>query len=161
MGVSGSGKSFIGKKLADVLKCSFVEGDDYHSQSNKDKMHKGNPLDDMDRHQWLNDLKSYIESSSDTFVLSCSALKKSYRKILQTENHQTIFIHLELPTETLKKRLESRKGHFFSPSLLDDQLETLESITAEENGFTVYVDRDSEKIIAEIKTKLDDMHHHK
>ncbi|MDA7756836.1 hypothetical protein N8920_02945, partial [Opitutales bacterium] len=62
MGVSGSGKSFIGKKLADVLKCSFVEGDDYHSQSNKDKMHKGNPLDDMDRHQWLNELKTYIES---------------------------------------------------------------------------------------------------
>ena len=157
MGVSGSGKSFIGKSLAKELECDFIEGDDYHSIQNKAKMADGVPLSDEDRFAWLQHLRNILAISKKPTVLTCSALKKSYREKLSDHENQTLFIHLKGETEVIKNRLEGRAGHFFNPVLLHDQLKTLEGLTTDEIGFSVNIVEGSENIIAEIKSRLDDM----
>jgi carbohydrate kinase (thermoresistant glucokinase family) len=157
MGVSGCGKSLIGEKLAIHLKLNFVEGDDFHSVQNKQKMANGIALNDHDRYLWLKSLNQILTNSTKPMIVACSALKRSYRAILRDHNHKTIFIHLDGSREVLKSRLDGRKDHFFSPSLLDDQLSTLEILDSQENGFVVNIDQEQKKIIAEIETTLNDM----
>ena len=156
MGVSGSGKTLIGKKLSHQLKCQFIEGDEYHSVANKKKMESGTALDDKDRESWLASLQHCLCKSHEKLVLSCSALKRKYRTILSCNPHNTIFIHLDVTKHTLEDRLNVRKGHFFNPSLLQDQLNNLQELDASENGFSVNSEQNSEKIIADILSKLND-----
>lgn len=156
MGVSGCGKTLIGKKLAKEFGCQFIEGDDYHSAENKKKMECGMGLNDKDRQGWLIALRDCLSESSGLAVLSCSALKRSYRNILSTKPNQTVFIHLVLDQKKLEQRLKSRRGHFFNPSLLQDQLNTLEGLDSTEIGFTVNSDQNTENIIADILSKLND-----
>ena len=156
MGVSGCGKTLIGKKLAKKLAYQFIEGDDYHSLENKKKMESGQALDDMDREGWLASLEECLSESEQSVVLSCSALKRKYRKILNRNPYNTIFIHLDVTKNTLEDRLNVRKGHFFNPALLQDQLNTLEGLDSSENGFSVNSDQNPEKIIADILSKLND-----
>ena len=156
MGVSGSGKTLIGKKLSHQLKCQFIEGDEYHSVANKKKMESGTALDDKDRESWLASLQHCLCKSQEKLVLSCSALKRKYRTILSCNPHNTIFIHLDVTKHTLEDRLNVRKGHFFNPSLLQDQLNNLQELDASENGFSVNSEKNSEKIIADILSKLND-----
>ena len=156
MGVSGSGKTLIGKKLSHQLKCQFIEGDDYHSVANKKKMESGTALDDKDRESWLASLKECLSVSEESVVLSCSALKRKYRTILNGNPYNTIFIHLDVTKNTLEDRLNVRKGHFFNPVLLQDQLNVLERLDPSENGFSVNSDQNPEKIIADILSKLND-----
>jgi len=156
MGVSGCGKTLIGKKLAKEFAYQFIEGDDYHSLENKKKMESGQALDDKDRQSWLASLQKCLSESEQSVVLSCSALKKKYRKILNENPHHTTFIHLDVTKNTLENRLNVRKGHFFNPALLQDQLNTLEGLDSSENGFSVNSDLNPEKIIADILSKLND-----
>ena len=156
MGVSGCGKSLIGNKLAKEFACQFIDGDDYHSLENKRKMESGLALDDKDRENWLTSLQECLSESEQSVVLSCSALKRKYRKILNRNPYNTIFIHLDVTKNTLEKRLNARKGHFFNPVLLQDQLNILEGLDASEDGFSVNSDQNPEKIIADILSKLND-----
>ena len=157
MGVSGCGKSFIGQKLAHKLSFTFVDGDDFHSAQNKQKMVNGIPLNDQDRLSWLNQLRDLFSNAQNPTILACYALKKSYREILCDHSDDTIFIHLRGSQEVLQVRLATRKDHFFNPSLLYDQLATLEPLQPDERGFSIKIDQNWEKIIAEIEMKLNDV----
>jgi gluconokinase len=129
MGVSGCGKTTIGEMLAERLNCDFADADSFHSQANKDKMHKGIPLTDEDRWPWLKAIRaSIVEKQADgtTHVYACSALKRVYRDILREGDKDVTFVYLKGTPELLKERIKTRKGHFFDPALLQSQLDTLE-----------------------------------
>ena len=157
MGVSGCGKSFIGQKLAKQLNFVFTDGDDFHSDHNKQKMANGTPFNDHDRLSWLNKLRDLLSNAQNPTILACSALKKSYREILCDHSHDTILIHLTGSQKVLHDRLLTRKDHFFNPSLLYDQLATLEPLQPDERGFSIQIEQKWEKIIAEIEMKLNDV----
>ena len=128
-GVTASGKTSVGKSLSKKLKVPFYDADDFHPSSNIEKMKSGIPLNDSDRKPWLKTLRKNIESwqKNGSAILACSALKESYRSILMGDMKIPMqFILLQSPISTLKKRLETRKGHFISPTLLDSQIKTLE-----------------------------------
>ena len=128
MGVSGCGKTTLGKALADFLKHSFLEGDAFHSKKNIEKMERGTPLNDHDRIPWLVKLNKEILASGKTgVVVACSALKEKYRSSLSKGImlEKILWVYLYSDLNTLKKRLEKR-AHFMPASLLESQLEILE-----------------------------------
>jgi gluconokinase len=129
MGVSGCGKTTIGEMLAKKLNCDFADADSFHSQANKDKMHKGIPLNDEDRWPWLKAIRASIEqklADGETHVYACSALKRVYRDILRDGDKEVTFVYLKGTPELLRERIKTRTGHFFDPALLQSQLDTLE-----------------------------------
>lgn len=123
-GVSGSGKSTVGKLLAERLGCGFADADDFHPPENIAKMKAGIPLDDADRAGWLDALGRHL-ADRDSIVLACSALKRIYRDRLRELAGELEFVVLVLDKESLMQRLESRE-HFMPASLLESQLATLE-----------------------------------
>lgn len=128
-GVSGVGKTTVGKALAAKLRAEFADADDYHSQTNVAKMARGESLDDADREPWLRALRAAIEKwleSGVDVVLACSALKDAYRAQLSHGDARVRFALLEAPPEVIRERLERRHGHFAGPALLDAQLRALE-----------------------------------
>jgi len=128
MGVSGCGKTTVGKMLSEKLGWKYFEGDDYHSKENVEKMSKGVPLSDDDRKPWLLKLRSIIEdslASGTNIILSSSALKESYRKILKV-NDGVKFIYLKGSYELIESRMRLRKDHFMKPGMLRSQFEALE-----------------------------------
>jgi len=131
MGVAGSGKSTIAHALIALTGWQFAEGDDYHSEANRRKMHSGIPLTDADRIPWLISLHDVLtgwQRASVNGVLTCSALKQSYRDILAKDlpAGSYRFVLLEAPVSTLAARMTQRPGHFMNPALLQSQLDTLE-----------------------------------
>jgi gluconokinase len=129
MGVSGSGKSTLAAELVKRTGWSFAEGDDYHSQANRDKMAAGIALNDKDRQPWLNDLHEVLagwKSAGVSGILTCSALKASYRQRLTAGLHEVRLVWLDPPREQLEERLAHRAGHYMNPNLLGSQLATLE-----------------------------------
>ena len=131
MGVSGSGKSTIGKELAKALNFPFFDGDDYHPAANIKKMSTGKPLNDMDRKGWLHCLnKIALEHKDNGAVIVCSALKEKYRNQLKNNlDSNCIFLYLKGSLEEISNRLSERKGHFMPKELLASQFETLEEPT--------------------------------
>jgi carbohydrate kinase (thermoresistant glucokinase family) len=127
-GVSGSGKSTIGAALAEQLGLPHFDADDFHPQSNIDKMKRGFPLNDDDREPWLQDLATAIEkwSNDKGAVLSCSALKEKYRAILSSKAQNIHWVHLHGEQKVIADRLAKRKSHFFNPNLLASQFNDLE-----------------------------------
>jgi len=128
MGVAGSGKSTVGKLLADELGCHFYEGDDLHPRANVKKMAQGIPLDDKDRAPWLEAIRKIIRGALDRHenaVIACSALKNSYRDILRL-SEDVAFVYLKGDFALFQQRLAGRSGHFMNPNLLGSQFETLE-----------------------------------
>jgi gluconokinase len=128
MGVSGSGKTTIGKLLAHDVGCDFYDADDLHSPENIAKMSQGLPLTDEDRQPWLQSLRALILDSllkGNQAVIGCSALKETYRSILHV-NDNVQFVYLKGSFELIKARLVHRQNHFMSESLLADQFATLE-----------------------------------
>ncbi|KAI9293924.1 carbohydrate kinase, partial [Neoconidiobolus thromboides FSU 785] len=127
MGVSGSGKSSIASKLSQHYNISYIEADDYHSDSNKQKMKLGHPLTDLDRQPWLLSLSEVLKTHpDDTVILACSALKNEYRNKLKKGVERFIIVYLDLKYETIYQRLMLRKNHFMGTKLLRSQFDTLE-----------------------------------
>src|ERR1700684_3580556 len=123
MGVSGSGKSYLANKLVQATGWAFAEGDDYHSDANKAKMHAGIPLTDADRAPWLASLHEVLlgwHRSGTSGVLACSALRQAYRDELSAgiPGAELRFVLLEVPRAVLEQRMAERKGHYMSPALL-------------------------------------------
>jgi gluconokinase len=132
MGVSGSGKSSVGLAVATELRLPFVEGDTLHPQSNVEKMASGIPLTDDDRWPWLDQIAARLASAEEGVVVSCSALKKSYRDRLRHASGGWLgFIFLDGTREVLRDHMSKRTGHFMPLSMLDSQLATLEPPTGE------------------------------
>lgn len=130
MGVTGSGKTTIGRLLAARTGWQFVDGDDYHSAENRRKMNSGTPLTDEDRGPWLESLHRVLAGwlrRGESGILACSALKRSYRDTLADGISNLRFVLLEAPREILAERLATRAGHFMNPALLSSQIETLEA----------------------------------
>lgn len=129
MGVAGSGKTTIGRALAESLGWPFADADDFHPPANIAKMSAGQPLDDTDRAPWLAALRAFIDERLRLLapaVVACSALKNSYRTQLRADPALVRFIFLHGSRELLLARLQSRRGHFMPPALLDSQLAALE-----------------------------------
>ncbi|CAN7181291.1 gluconokinase [Rhizobium rhizogenes] len=144
MGVSGSGKSSIGEKMAARLNIHYVEGDALHPAANVEKMSKGIPLTDEDRWPWLDVIGQQISASlakGEGIAVTCSALKRVYRARLRTAAAGHLyFIYLDGSKELLAKRMGERKGHFMPASLLESQFQTLEVPTGEPGVVTVNID---------------------
>jgi len=129
MGVTGTGKSTVGALFAKKSGAAFFEGDDFHPPENVAKMRAGIPLTDADRAPWLTTLRDIIVRAlaTNTFtVLTCSALKASYRETLAAGDPRVQFVHLTGPPEVIAAHLQNRRGHFMPPALLSSQLATLE-----------------------------------
>ena len=131
MGVRGSGKTTIGTLLCKRTGWHYAEGDDYHSEANKAKMHAGIPLNDEDRAPWLASLHELLFGwyrKGQSGILACSALKQTYRDVLAAEiDHEAYrFVWLNLSREVIAERLSHRAGHYMNPALLDSQFATLE-----------------------------------
>lgn len=129
MGVSGSGKTTIGERLAARLGCGFSDADQFHSPANKAKMSRGIALTDADRQPWLLAIRAAMDEQrrqGQDHVFACSALKRRYRELLRGADDDLRLVYLQGPPDLLARRLRQRKGHFFAPELLADQLATLE-----------------------------------
>jgi gluconokinase len=128
MGVSGSGKTTLGRRLAADLGWDFLDADDFHSAANKEEMAHGQPLTDADRAPWLDALAEALRERLRTdrsAVLACSALRESYRETLRV-SPAVRFVYLRADAETIRRRLASRRGHFFDAHLLASQFDALE-----------------------------------
>lgn len=140
MGVSGSGKSTVAAGLVEELGWEFAEGDDFHPRANVEKMRGGTPLDDDDRWPWLRRLADWIgehEAAGTSVVVTCSALKRSYRDLLRDGHPSVWFAHVTADRELLRERVEHRSGHYMPSSLLDSQLATLEPLQDDEPGAAI------------------------
>ena len=127
MGVAGSGKSTLAAALAERLSWPMIEGDDFHSDENKAKMHAGVPLTDADREGWLRSLGRELQRHPGGSMLTCSALKRKYRDLLRTASPGLPFVFLDISEDEALSRLRARGQHFFPPELLRSQFETLEA----------------------------------
>ena len=151
MGVSGSGKSLIGAALARALGIDFVEGDVYHPAENVERMSSGVPLTDDDRVRWLRSLAMRIREAreADTgLVMSCSALKRSYRDVLRAEAGELRFVFLRGTRALLAERLAGRRGHFMPPSLLDSQFATLQEPSPDEEAWVCDIRESPQDLVA-------------
>lgn len=151
MGVSGSGKSLIGAALARALRIDFVEGDEYHPAENVERMSSGVPLTDDDRVRWLRSLAMRIREAreADTgLVMSCSALKRSYRNVLRAEAGELRFVFLRGTRALLAERLAGRRGHFMPPSLLDSQFATLQEPSPDEEAWVCDIRESPQDLVA-------------
>nr|WP_309619528.1 gluconokinase [Salinibacterium sp.] len=138
MGVAGSGKSTVAGLLAGRLGWDFQEGDDLHPRANVDKMATGHPLTDDDRLPWLARVSEWIitrTSKGRPGIITCSALKRSYRDILRGED--VVFVYLAGSSDLIARRLTARLDHYMPASLLESQLATLEPPTADEHAITI------------------------
>ena len=145
MGVSGSGKSTIAEHINAHLHWPFQEGDELHPPSNVQKMHHEIPLTDEDRAPWLRAVKAWIDArvaAGEPGLVTCSALKRSYRDGLVDGRTQVRLLYLKADPKVLEERLEQRTGHFMPASLLESQLHTLQEPGAEERPIIVRVDDD-------------------
>jgi gluconokinase len=158
LGVSGSGKTTVGKALGTLLGWSFLDADDYHPEANVAKMSRGEPLTDADRAPWLEILRTEIAARlarNEDAILACSALKKAYRQKLQVDPARVRFVYLKVPPALLQKRLKQRKGHFMQASMLRSQLATLEEpMPSEALTIEVNTERTPAELAMDIQTHL-------
>ncbi|MBC1222944.1 gluconokinase [Nostoc sp. UCD121] len=154
MGVSGSGKTTIGKLLADSLGWEFSDADSFHSPENVDKMRRGIPLMEADRMPWLQDLQTAIKhwlQENKNVVLACSALKDSYRQFLVSDSDRIKLVYLKGPYELIQMRLQERSNHYMSEKLLNSQFNTLEEPL---DAISMDVAQPPQIIVQNIKTAL-------
>jgi gluconokinase len=157
MGVSGSGKSTIGDKLADRLGWSYEDGDKFHPASNVAKMSAGQPLTDEDRWPWLAAIAKEIDrvcEAGEHAVIASSALKRAYRDVLVHGRNDVRIIYLKGTQDLIAGRLALRKGHFMPPGLLASQFKTLEPPDQSENPVIVSIDASVEAVVDDIVHKL-------
>lgn len=153
MGVSGCGKSTIGKACADAMGWDFVDGDDFHSDASIEKMRAGHPLTDADRSQWLARLAKLLAESHAAqrpLFLPCSALRRAYRDGLRQAWPDLRFVYLKLSQDDSLARVSHRHGHFFAPALVASQFATLESPEQEAGVLTVSAMRPVDALVTQI-----------
>lgn len=154
MGVAGAGKTTVGSLLARELHWEFADGDDFHSPENIAKMREGIPLTDADRAPWLETLRNFVAgwiAQRKDAVLACSALKKSYRDVLQV-NEQVRFVYLKGDRNIFAQRLRERHDHYMKAQMLDSQLHTLEPPG---NAIVVDANATPENIVRDIRRQMD------
>jgi gluconokinase len=158
MGVSGSGKTTVAALLAAALGCQFQEGDDLHPPENIEKMHRGTPLTDADRLPWLHTIAEEIDgwrARGESGVLTCSALKRSYRDIIIGNRPDVTLVYLKGSHELIRRRMASRHEHFMPIGLLDSQFASLQEPTPDEHAITVDVGGRPMEIVGEIVYQLE------
>jgi gluconokinase len=157
MGVSGCGKSTIAQALSDRLGWPFEEGDSLHPAANVAKMAAGHPLTDADRWPWLEKVADWIEGELDSGrngIVTCSALKRSYRDILDRRGSGVEFVYLAGTHAEIEARLNHREGHFMPASLLDSQFATLEEPAADEPAIRVDIEPGTVQVVSNILSEL-------
>jgi len=162
MGVSGSGKTTIAALLAAALGCQFQEGDDWHPRENVEKMRSGTPLTDADRMPWLRKIAEEIDgwrARGECGVLTCSALKRSYRDIIIGDRHDVVLVYLKGSRDLVRRRMIARHEHFMPVALLDSQFATLEEPTPDEHPIIVDIGGKPAEIAHEIVCRLEGRHH--
>jgi gluconokinase len=157
MGVSGSGKTTIAAALAQHLGWPFKDGDELHPAANIAKMHAGHPLDDSDRWPWLESIAGWIDKwrrAGSSGVITCSALKRSYRAYLTRGRGEVRVVYLHGDMTLIATRLAGRSDHFMSSDLLASQFAALEEPGPDEHAIRVEVDQPLAKIVAEIAVSI-------
>ena len=158
MGVSGCGKTSLAAAVAKALNCAMLEGDAFHSEANQSKMASGIPLTDADRAGWLATLGEELASHNEvSVVLSCSALKKSYRDTLRSYQPNLRFVYLHISPATALERVSTRavaEGHFFPSTLVDTQFATLELPTEEAGVLTVDATASMAELVRQVRSWL-------
>jgi len=154
MGVAGSGKTTIGRQLADELGWKFADADDFHPPANVAKMSAGIPIDDTDRAPWLAAIRRYMNarlSAGENAVVTCSALKEKHRAVLLGGTSDVKLVYLRGTREVLWSRISGRTGHFMKPAMLDSQLTALEEPV---NAITIDIDQSPAQLIADIRSAV-------
>lgn len=157
MGVSGSGKTSVANKLQEQLHWPLAEADDFHPQANKEKMAAGYPLNDGDRWPWLETLRDWMSqhaSAGESTIVTCSALKGSYRQLLAQAEGNVLFVHLHGSMDLIAERMTARAGHFMPTSLLPSQFATLEPLEPSENGITLDISQTPDQLIHTILSTI-------
>lgn len=158
MGVSGAGKSTVGRLIAARLDCPFRDADSFHPAANIEKMSRGEPLTDEDRWPWLHAIAAWIpehRAAGTTCVVTCSALKRRYRDLLTGKQRSDVrLVYLKGEFALIEARLKARIGHFMPPGLLRSQFEALEEPTADEHAIAVSVDAPPEEIADRVMENL-------
>jgi len=158
MGVSGSGKTTLAEGIAAHLHWRFQEGDELHPPANVEKMSRGEPLTDEDRWPWLDAIGNWLDEAvraGENAVVTCSALRRSYRDRLRAGRPGLRFLYVAASAETLQQRVENRRGHYMPSSLLPSQLATLDPLEDDEPGVTVSAEGDPADVLAEALRALD------
>jgi len=155
-GVAGSGKSTLGQGLARRLGYALIEGDEHHLPASKARMRAGIPHEDSDREPWLDLLGDLVAASPGGAVLTCSALKRSYRDRLRSRVPGLKFVFIEIDRETAVERVAARPAHMFPPSLVANQFATLESPKAEAGVITVFATESLGEQLAAVTEWLED-----
>jgi gluconokinase len=154
MGVSGSGKSTVGRLLAERLRAEFCDADSLHPPRNIERMTAGRPLRDIDRRPWLHAVGRVVASGGATGraqIVACSALKRAHRDIIRSHAPGMFFVHLHGPHDVIEARIASRNHEFMPPSLLASQFQILEPLQADEGGMTVDVRRSPADLVDDIR----------
>ncbi|MCE7008365.1 gluconokinase [Kibdelosporangium philippinense] len=147
MGVSGAGKTTVGRELAQRLGVDYAEADEFHPPENIAKMSSGTPLTDEDRWPWLHSIADWIKARQHTGgVVTSSALKRKYRDVLRSGG-DVFFVHLDGTRELIAERLAARKGHFMPPALLDSQIADLEPLQPDERGIVLDIDAEPDELV--------------
>jgi carbohydrate kinase (thermoresistant glucokinase family) len=157
MGVSGSGKSSIGVRLAERLGWRFADADDFQNAANIAKMHGGHALTDEDRAPWLRAVAAQIDAwraQGEHGVMTCSALKRAYRAEVIGAREDVRLVYLKGDRDLIRTRLDHRRAHFMPASLLDSQFDALEAPAPEEQAITVSIDQPIEKTVEDILGQL-------
>ncbi|MFC7485997.1 gluconokinase [Knoellia sp. CPCC 206453] len=158
MGVSGSGKTTIARGVAEATGLEFAEADAFHSAANIATMERGIPLTDEDRWPWLRSLAAWMDAKADdgiSTIITCSALKRTYRDVLREGPPSVDFLHLDGPAEVIKGRMSKREGHFMPASLLQSQIDTLEALEPGESGMVLDLGQRPEELIERALAWLD------
>jgi len=158
MGVSGSGKTTVSVLLAAALGCQFQEGDDLHPPENVEKMHGGTPLTDADRLPWLRKIAEEIDgwrARGESGVLTCSALKRSYREIIIGNRRDVTLVYLKGSYDLIRRHMAARHEHFMPVGLLDSQFASLQEPAPDEHPITVDVGGRPAEIVGEIVRQME------
>jgi gluconokinase len=159
MGVTGSGKTTIGRMLAERLGVAYAEADSFHPPANVAKMAVGQALDDGDRYPWLAAIADWIQArvrAGEAGVVSCSALKRRYRDRLRQAHADVWFLHLDATPALIIERVADRRGHFMPASLVDSQFQTLEPLDPDEAGTVIDASASPEEITQAALARLRD-----
>ncbi len=157
MGVSGCGKTSVGRQVAQAMAIEFIEGDELHPPRNVAQMAAGTPLTDDDRADWLATIAHRLgqaHAAGCGLVVSCSALKRRYRDVLRAQCPGLRFVHLHGSAALLHQRLSARTGHYMPPSLLNSQLATLEPPDADEGAIGVDIDPSPDQVASTVLARL-------